>query len=275
MKRTAPHNKDHHFSSPRKKKAFGQHFLRKQSTVDNMIAKVALDSHTRIIEIGCGDGFLTRSLLAQTPCPITVIEIDEEWATIVRNSLPDQRLTIVIQDVLDHDLTQHKKDNKLVLLANLPYQITFPLLYKFAKNYTLFDEGVIMIQEEVAQKLVATRGKSYSAATVYLQYYFSFSLMEKVEPGAFSPPPSIFSRLVHFTPQKELPSLTAPEAFWDFVRICFAHPRQTLKNNLKHTSYWNDSFPAEYAGLRAQQLTFEQFREIWHTHFADRFIEWK
>ncbi len=247
-----------------KKKKFGQHFLRKQSVVDNMIAHVTVASETSVLEIGCGDGFLTRAILEQTPCKqLVCFEIDHEWTEYVKKTIDDKRLDVRLQNILDVDLNILEKDKPWVLLANLPYQITFPIMFLLQKHKNLFQEGVVMVQEEVAQKIVASRGKPYSATSILLQYHFDFKLLEKIEPGAFSPPPKVHSRLVYFKPKKEIIAIPEEEKFWKFLKLCFRFPRQTLKNNLKSTHYKIKNLPEELLKLRAQQMSFEQFLEFW------------
>lgn len=249
---------------PTKKKRFGQHFLRKQSVVDNMINAVTISSVTPVLEIGCGDGFLTRSILAQTKCKsLACVEIDEDWARVVQDGIRDPRLSITIQNILEFDLEMLKSDQPIVLLANLPYQITFPIIFKLKDHRHLFSEGVIMVQEEVAHKLTALEGRGYSATTLLLQRYFTWKLLDKVEPGAFTPPPKVFSRLVYFAPRYDAPAIQDEEAFWKFIKKCFTSPRQTMRNNLKGTHYSIDKLDEATKGLRAQQLTFEQFYAIW------------
>ena len=256
-------------TKPRKKKAFGQHFLRKQSVVDHMIEKVEITPETSILEIGCGDGFLTESILGTTDCKhLLVYEIDREWAEFVRKKVEDKRLEIKTENVLDVDLGQLEEQKPWVLLANIPYQITFPILFLIHKNKSLFEEGVLMVQEEVAKKIVAKRGKPYSATSIFLQHHFDFELMEKVEPGAFSPPPKVFSRLLYFKPKYDQPQILDEENFWTFLKLCFRFPRQTLKNNLKSTHYDYAKISEEILKLRAQQLSFDDFLNLWEKFSA-------
>ncbi len=251
---------------PRKKKSLGQHFLRKQSVVDNMIERVIVTPETSVMEIGCGDGFLTRSILQQTQCKqLWVYEIDDRWASYVRQEVVDERLTINTQNILELDFTPLKGHTPWVLLANLPFQITFPIFFLLIKNKALFNEGVVMIQEEVAQKLVATRGKKYSPTTLFLQYHFDMELMEKVEPGAFSPPPKVHSRLIYFKPNLNPVAIPDADNFWKFLKLCFISSRQTLRNNLRMTHYDLSAFDEELLAKRAQQLSFEDFLKIWDT----------
>jgi len=247
-----------------KKKQYGQHFLTKQSVVDNMVQEVTITQDTHVMEIGCGSGFLTRTILNQSPCKaLHIYEIDTEWADYICKNIEDSRIQMNTINVLDVDLSTLKKHSPLVLLANLPYQITFPLFYRFAENSDLFTQGVVMIQEEVAQKIVATRGRPYSAASLYLQHYFSFKLLEKIGPESFSPPPKVDSRLLYFEPKAVRPEIPNAEKFWKFLRLCFASPRQTLRNNLARTHIDVTKIDEKLLKLRAQQISFETFLHIW------------
>jgi len=249
---------------PRKKKGLGQHFLRKQSVVDNMISKVTVTPEISVLEIGCGDGFLTKAILEQTKCKrLVCYEIDPEWVEFVSKRISDPRLQIRHKNILElHFLLELGPDKPWVILANLPYQITFPIIFLIQQNKALFQEGVIMVQEEVAQKIVASRGKGYSPTSLLLQHNFTWTLMEKIEPGAFSPPPKVHSRLLHFKPRFDQPEIPNEDEFWKFLKLCFRSPRQTLRNNLKTTHLLAD-LSDELLSLRAQQLSFDDFLKIW------------
>jgi len=250
---------------PAKKKQFGQHFLRDRSIVDHMIDEVTITPETSVVEIGCGDGFLTREILTQTNCKqLWIYEIDPEWAGYVEKNIHDERLTVNLKNILDVDLTEEMGIHKpLVMLANLPYQITFPILFLVQKHKHLFQEGVVMVQEEVAQKIVATRGKKFSVTTMFLQYHFDWKLVDKVPPESFSPPPKVFSRTIYFKPKFDLKPIPNEEGFWKFLKLCFQRPRQTLNNNLKSTHYDKNSLSEKTLKLRAQQLSFDDFLELW------------
>lgn len=258
------HQYDTFHNKPFKKKAFGQHFLRKQSVVDHMIEKVVITPEVSVLEIGCGDGFLTQAILEQTKCKqLWSYEIDPEWAEFVSKKITDSRLSVKQQNFLDLDAAELEPHKPWVVLANLPYQVTFPILFWFQKNKHLFNEGVVMVQEEVAQKIVGVYGRGYNQVALFLQHHFDWQLLEKIEPGAFVPPPKIFSRLLYFKPKTNVVHIRDEEAFWVFLKSCFHFPRQTLKNNLKSTHYAWQKLPLEILNLRAQQMSFEQFLEIW------------
>lgn len=249
---------------PKKKKQFGQHFLRRQSVVDHMIERVELDRSSSIMEIGCGDGFLTRSLLSQTSAArIWCFEIDPQWAHYVQSHTHDPRLSMFITDILDYDWKVLEAHAPWTLLANLPYQITFPLLHRIQQHAHLFKEGVVMIQEEVAQKLVAKRGRSYGFPSLFFQAHFELELLDRVPPEAFVPPPAIYSRLIYFRPRKLNLTIENEVEFWEFIKRCFKAPRRTLRNNLQSYSYNLSNVESETLSLRAQQLSLNQFVELW------------
>ncbi len=251
---------------PVKKKHLGQHFLRKQSVVDHMIDKVSVSDQTSVLEIGCGDGFLTRSILEQTKCKqLWCYEIDSEWADFVKKSIRDPRLSIKLQNVLEADFSELEAHKPWVILANLPYQITFPIMFLLQKNKNLFQEGVVMVQEEVAQKIVAKHGKKYNPTSMFLQYHFEWETLEKIEPQAFTPPPKVFSRLLYFRPKETVVPIVQEDQFWSFLKLCFRFPRQTLKNNLKSTHFPYHNLSEEILGLRSQQLSLNDFLSIWQT----------
>lgn len=251
-------------NEPRKKKEFGQHFLRKHSTVDNMINAVTITPETTVLEIGCGDGFLTEAILKQTTCKkLVCYEIDAEWISVVQKKIKDTRLDIRHKNFLEITTDAFECDKPWVVLANVPYNITFPIFFTFVRNKQFITEGVVMIQEEVAQKIAATGGRGYNPTTLLLQHHFDVKLMEKIEPEAFEPAPKVYSRLLYFKPKKEVKQIADEEAFWKFAKLCFASPRRTLANNLKQAHFNLCLLDEKTLQLRAQQLSFDVLIDIW------------
>lgn len=245
------------------KKKFGQHFLRDQSIVQHIVDAVPLTASTSVFEIGCGDGVLTKKILEQTIARLWVFEIDTDWAQYVRSNMPDSRLTVYEQNILDLDFSIFQEHAPWILLANLPYQVTFPILHLLQRNRHLLQEGVIMVQEEVAQKILKTSGKGYGFPSLFFQRYFSWKKMDKVPPGAFYPPPKIYSRLLHFKPLENLVPIDDEEEFWKFIKVCFHQPRRTLKNNLSQSHYNWQNIAETALELRAQQMNMEDFIRLW------------
>jgi len=241
---------------PRQKKHLGQHFLISEEPIHRMLSTVPLTPETTVVEIGCGNGILTKALLSTRCKAVHVVEIDPEWARYIQETIHDPRLQVHVADAVTFDFASLREGGRrLVLLANLPYVITFPLMERLCGQSDLFDEAMVMIQEEAAERLTHTSGRRYGAVSVYLQHFFTFTSYDKVPPSFFSPPPKVMSRLVHFVPRADRPQYTDAAAFWLFVRACFKNPRQTLANNLKRTKYAWQQVSSETLKLRAQQLT--------------------
>ena len=246
------------------KKRYGQHFLKDRFFVDRMIDAVRLDDKISVMEIGCGEGILTGAIL-QGPCKqLKVFEIDEQWASYVDKVYgSDSRLNIVLDNVLDAQWDLLADQGPWVLLANLPYQITFPIFHRIQQHRALFLEGVIMIQEEVAQKIVKTTGRDYGYSSLFFQHFFELKMLDKISPGAFYPPPSIYSRLLYFKPKQNLPTIEKEEEFWKFIKLCFHQPRRTLRNNLAQSHFDLSILDSEILLKRAQQLSMQDLLGIW------------
>ncbi len=245
------------------KKKFGQHFLRDSRITQNMLSAVDITPTTSVFEIGCGDGFLTQAILQTPVARLWSFEIDPDWASYVKKSITDSRLQVIEQNFLDIDFEIFKEHQPWTVLSNIPYQITFPLLYLFQKHRAILSQGVIMIQEEVAQKITKTSGRGYGFPSLFFQRYFNWKMLDKVPPSAFHPPPKIFSRLLYFKPREHLVVIPEEEQFWHFIKVCFRQPRRTLKNNLLQVHYDITKIPEHVLGLRAQQMTMEDFLELW------------
>jgi len=246
------------------KKKFGQHFLRDRSIVKEIIETVDIKKGSSIFEIGCGDGFLTREILKTPAGRVWVFEIDPEWAQQVKEKFGDDpRLEIFIENILDVNFARFASFTPWTLLANLPYKITFPILHLLQRNRDLLKEGVVMVQEEVAQKIVKKSGRGYGFPSLFFQYYFDWKLLSKISPDSFYPKPKVYSRLLYFKPKVDIKPIEDEQAFWKFIKICFRQPRRTLKNNLIQSHYSIDKMSEEILLLRAQQLSMDDFLKLW------------
>lgn len=250
------------------KKQFGQHFLRNQAVIDHMLEQVTLTADSSVFEIGCGDGFLTKSILQTSLARLWVFEIDPEWATYVSKTYADPRMTMYKENILDVDFARFDQYKPWTLLANLPYQVTFPILHKLQQHRNILAEGVIMVQEEVAQKIVQVYGRGYGFPSLFFQHFFHWRLLDKVLPNSFYPPPKVDSRLIYFKPRQELDAIPLEPEFWKFIKRCFLRPRKTLKNNLQSYHYNLSLVSQEQLALRAQQLNKQDLLNLWNTILA-------
>jgi len=250
------------------KKKYSQNFLKDTRYIDSMLSEVELMPTSSVFEIGGGSGVLTKVILQQQLARLWVFEIDPDWAAELKK-IKDDRLTVFEANFLDIDFSCFEPYKPWTLLANLPYQITFPILHLLQQHRDLLKEGVIMVQEEVAQKILKTGGRNYGFISLFFQWFFDWKLLDKVPPEAFYPKPKVFSRLLYFKPKKIVPKIELEQEFWQFIKVCFKQPRRTLRNNLSQTHYNMDVIKPEVLALRAQQLSMNDFLAIWR-QFSSR-----
>jgi 16S rRNA (adenine1518-N6/adenine1519-N6)-dimethyltransferase len=251
------------------KKRHGQNFLCDANIVHCMLDAVVINSDTNMFEIGPGGGFLTRAILETPVARLWAFEIDPEWAQYLKRTIADARITVFEQDFLTTDLHILAPYKKWTILANLPYHLTFPILRMLQQHRHLLTEGVLMMQEEVAQKIVKKSGRDFGVSSLFYQRFFDWRLLEKIPPTAFNPPPKVFSRLLHFVPRDSVEPIEHEDQFWLFLKACFAYPRRTLVNNIRQSRYNNIVVPPPLQLLRAQQISMPQFIAWWHDEVCD------
>lgn len=250
------------------KKKYSQNFLKDMRYIDSILNAVELTPESSVFEVGGGAGALTKAILQHQLKQLWVFEIDPDWAAELKK-IQDGRLTVFEENFLDFDFKRFESSRPWTLLANLPYQITFPILHLLQKHRDLLKEGVIMVQEEVAQKILKTGGRNYGFVSLFFQWFFDWKMLDKVPPEAFYPKPKVFSRLLYFKPKTDVPKIEREDEFWQFVKVCFKQPRRTLRNNLMQTHYDDNSvIKPETLALRAQQLSMDDFLIIWQKILA-------
>lgn len=252
-------------------KGFGQNFLFDKNIIKK-ITEVVDITNKNIIEIGTGLGHLTKFLTAKAKKVVTV-EIDKKLFSYLTKEFNDvDNLVIINQDFLKLDLLklvseEFDSSKDIVVIANLPYYLTSPIILKLLENIVFFSDFVLMMQKEVAQRLNAKIGtKSYNNLSIMCQFYCQVKVMFDVKPQSFFPAPKITSSVVLFHVLKEN-KLENEKEFWAFVRSCFFSKRKTLINNL--TGYLKKeevlalieqlNWPVT---IRAENLTFAMFQKL-------------
>ena len=224
------------------------------------------------IEIGAGHGEMTQHLAA-TGAPVIAVELDPPLiARLGDLAARFPNLTVAPGDVLQTDLAALAAGRRIRLYGNLPYYITSPILHHFFASAALIEEIHIVIQIEVAFRLVARPGtRDYGYLSVLTQYFSRPSLALKIPPSAFRPPPEVGSALVSMKLPGESAALALSQAeeaaFLDFVKACFWQKRKTLLNNLR--GHWQPDAIRGAIGemklspsARAEELTVAQLAKL-------------
>ena len=222
------------------------------------------------IEIGAGHGEMTEHLAA-TGVPVYAIELDGALARrLQRLAQRFPNLTVIASDVLKVDFPEIAAGRRLRIYGNLPYYITSPILHRLFESAALIDEMHIVIQLEVAERLVAQPGsKDYGYLSVATQLYSRPELVLEIPREAFDPPPEVGSALVSLRFPGENAKLGGLDAerFLEFVKACFAQKRKTLVNNLRSKAKPEVVRAAlEKLGLnsdaRAEQLSLQMLADL-------------
>ncbi|MCD3375243.1 16S rRNA (adenine(1518)-N(6)/adenine(1519)-N(6))-dimethyltransferase RsmA [Streptococcus equi] len=221
------------------KKSFGQNFLTDTNILQKIVDTAEIDKSVNVIEIGPGIGALTE-FLAERAAEVMAFEIDERLVPILANTLRDfDNVQVVNQDILKADLqTQLKQfshpDLPIKVVANLPYYITTPILMHLIESKIPFQEFVVMMQREVADRISAEPNtKAYGSLSIAAQYYMTAKVAFVVPRTVFVPAPNVDSAILKMTRRDQpLIEVQDEDFFFRVSRVGFVHRRKTLWNNL-------------------------------------------
>ena len=219
-------------------KSLGQNFLIDEDALDKIVDGAGVNDTSNVLEIGPGFGALTQRLCARAK-KVCAIELDEGAVAVLRGVLGEcDNFSLVQGDVLKLDLPQLLQEQfgaePVQVVANLPYYITTPILMMLIESGLPLSSITVMVQKEVADRMVAAPGKKdYGALSVAVQYRCMANLVVTVGPESFLPPPKVSSSVVRLD-MRELPpvSVSDEKQFFRVVRAAFATRRKTLPNAL-------------------------------------------
>lgn len=252
------------------KKRFGQHFLKDRNIIRKIIDGAGLKEDDVVLEVGPGLGDMT-ALLSQRGKRVIAIELDRELYSLLAEKFEgDKKVELISADILRFDVRGlfEKIGGKFKVVANLPYNISTPVLFKFLEDKDCISSMTLMFQKEVADRLVALPGtKDYGVLSVFAQLYTAPSLLFKVPPYAFMPPPAVDSAVVRLEVLAE-PSVKADneKLMLKVVKAAFGQRRKTLLNALSSglkMSKEDVEAALERAGIdnsrRGETLTLSEF----------------
>lgn len=238
----------------RPRKRLGQHFLADPNIARKIVAALQATPEDPVVEIGPGTGALTGLLLERYPY-LTAIEIDPRAVAELKARWPE--LDVRQADVLTVDWAElaEEKGGRLHVVGNLPYYITSPILFALLDAREALAEAVLMMQREVAERLVAPPGsKTYGILSVAAQLWATPALLFPVSRHVFRPKPRVESAVVRLTFERPLPDVD-PERLRQVIRTAFNQRRKTLRNSLRRLLPSGLSLPEPWAQARAEDLS--------------------
>ena len=231
------------------KKALGQHFLNNPAVLE-FEATLANPKGKSVLEIGPGDGRLTRKLLEREPKSLTVVEKDPRWAALLREEFGSSI------SVIEGDFLEHRRIPAEVVVGNLPYYISSPILFSLAKME--FRYAVLMLQLEFAKRMVAKpKTSEYGRLSVTSQLLFDIKLVKRVKAGSFTPPPKVDSAILLLKKK----DFHMEDGLEEFIRVIFQHKNQMVKKALSHGGIETE---AELPKKRARELPKEEIIELYN-----------
>ena len=258
------------------KKSLGQNFLIDESVLRRIIEAAELTKDDNVLEIGPGIGTMTEAL-SEASGHVYAVELDNRLIPILKENLKDKDNVTVIQgDILRTDLQKLSEEycggRPLKAVANLPYSVTTPALLKLLSEDAPILSATLMVQKEVAERMMAEPGtKAYGALSLAVQYRAEISVAANVPRNCFIPRPEVDSQVVHLKCFTEPPVRTEdPELMFRLIRASFNERRKTLVNGLANgkIGYTKEAITEAVAALgkgeavRGETLSLEDFARL-------------
>jgi len=220
------------------KKSLGQNFVVEPNTIRQIIKLADLDPEDFVLEVGSGLGSLTLALLESCE-HVTAVEVDDVLVKILKETTGDQtekKLRVIHADVMELDLNQvlEERNNRWNLVANLPYNIAVPMICDFLEKAPLISKMTVMVQREVAERMVAKAGeKAYGLPSVKIEYFAEAKIIVDIPPTVFIPKPRVESSIVQIIRHKNPINSEDYEVLFGLVKSAFRHRRKMLRSSLK------------------------------------------
>lgn len=251
-------------------KKLGQNFLIKRGIVDEIVHAAELTPGEPVLEVGPGIGTLTQGL-AQSGADVTAIELDRRLLEVLDTTLASyDNVRIVHGDVLKLDVPTIMNHKPFKVVANLPYYITTPIIISLLESKLPIERLVVMVQKEVALRMVAKPGtKDYGALSVAVQYYTEPDIVLDVPPKSFLPAPAVTSSVIRCVLRDKPPvDVIDEKLFFRVVKAGFAQRRKTFANTMKTTGLSKDRIEELLAKAnidgqrRGETFTLQEFADV-------------
>ena len=243
-------------------KKFSQNFLQNTYLAEKIVESLNCENDDIVVEIGGGTGVLTEHLIHQKCKNLTVIEIDPRLAKLLGERFPD-RISIIQRSFLDMSIAEFARVDRIKVIGNIPYHITSDIIFKLVDNSRYLNRAVLMIQKEVAERLIAVpASKDYGILTVFTTLYSTVQKLLDVDRENFYPIPNVDSSVVVLDFDKMHDESLNYRLLKKIVRAGFTGRRKMLRNSLRKV------FPEEALkritsislNRRPEELTIEEFK---------------
>lgn len=253
----------------RAKKHLGQHFLHDEPTAHKIGNTLTLNDYTNVLEIGPGTGVLTKYII-EKPVSVIAMDVDRDSIAYLKETYPQQNLTIVEADFLKYDLHLLFGDEPFAITGNFPYNISTQIVFKTLEWRHRIPEFTGMFQKEVAQRICEKEGsKIYGILSVLTQAFYEVEYLFTVKPGVFTPPPKVDSGVLRLRRKKDYSLPCDEKMFYKVVKTGFQQRRKTLRNSLKSFNISEELKEDAIFGQRPEQLSVAQFIELTQKLEAD------
>ena len=270
------------------KKKFGQNFLTAEEILEEIISKAKISKDDIILEIGPGIGTLTSKLL-ETGAEVISVEVDLELIRPLKERFfMYNNFTIISADILKIDIYSEivkileskgktLNDKKIKVVANIPYYITTPIMFKLLESRNIVSEIYIMVQKEVAERICAKIGTKESSSITYMVSYYTEYLWDiYVDKTKFVPSPKVDSKVLALKfREKPYPEVKNEELYFEIIRSAFLHRRKTFLNSISASNKIDKKIISnimEELGIdlriRAEKITDKMYADI-----VDKYIE--
>lgn len=270
------------------KKKFGQNFLTSEEILEEIISKAKISKDDIILEIGPGIGTLTSKLL-ETGAEVISVEVDLELIRPLKERFfMYNNFTIISSDILKIDMYSEivkileskgktLNDKKIKVVANIPYYITTPIIFKLLESRNIVSEIYIMVQKEVAERICAKIGTKESSSITYMVSYYTEYLWDiYVDKTKFVPSPKVDSKVIALKfREKPYPEVKNEELYFEIIRSAFLHRRKTFLNSISASNKIDKKIISnimEELGIdlriRAEKITDKMYADI-----VDKYIE--
>lgn len=258
----------------RAKKSLGQHFLHDPQIAQRIAASFLREVTSGVmLEVGPGQGALTRFLIHETQVKYFAVEADERMIDFLQKQFPSYATQFMPGDFLEFDFAS-LKEGAVSVIGNFPYNISTQILFKILENRHRVPFLTGMFQLEVARRIASPHGnKDYGILSVLLQAFYDVKFLFRVNEGSFSPPPKVKSAVVALYRKTNPLQLENESFFRALVKTAFNQRRKTLRNSLSRmVHYWADE---KLSSLRAEQVSVSEWiklsNQLWNEKTSNEF----